>query len=229
MTGALLVLEGAEGVGKTTQARLLAATLSRGARETHVLREPGGTQLGETVRALLLDPSTRAAPEAEVLLFLASRAELVARVVQPALARGDIVILDRFFLSTYAYQVAGRGLAEEPVRSANSLATGGLVPDITIVLSLPDDAGLARAAGRGPADRMELSDSAFHARVRAAFHECTRDAWQRAHPECGPIVEVDGSGAEGVVAARVVSAIATHVPALAPVLGAAHGVVEVRT
>ena len=125
--GLLLVVEGPEGAGKSTQVRRLGAWLERRGHQHLELREPGGTPLGERIREILLDDPTReiTAP-AEAALFIASRAELVARVVSPALERGAVVTLDRFFLSTYAYQAHGRGLPEGELRAANVLATGGL-------------------------------------------------------------------------------------------------------
>lgn len=211
-----MVLEGAEGVGKTTQARHLAAALRAAGEVVSACREPGDTPVGEQVRALLLDPGLSPTPAAEALLFLASRAELLQRVVRPALARGEIVVLDRFFLSTYAYQIAGRGLAPDPVRAANQLAVAGVVPDLTLVLELPGDEGMARAAQRHGAgasasrDRMEQADAAFHERVRAAFRGYADPAWQRAHPECGAIVAIDASGDEASVTRRIVAAVSAH-------------------
>ncbi|MGI9090656.1 MAG: dTMP kinase [Gemmatimonadaceae bacterium] len=216
--GALIVLEGAEGVGKTTQLRRLADSLERAGVACVTLREPGGTAVGEAIRGLLLEPSLAPSGSAEALLFLASRAQLVADSIRPALALGQIVLLDRFFLSTYAYQIAGRGLDEAQVMEANQLAVGGLVPDLTLVLELPDQTGLSRAAARGERDRMELADADFHHRVTAAFSTFAKDAWQGAHPECGPIVRVDASGSEHDVAARISAAVMHHVAALSALL-----------
>jgi len=196
-------LEGPEGVGKTTQLRRLAAALADYGRRVVTLREPGGTQLGERVREVLLASELEPTAAAEALLFLAARAELVAQEVYPALASGDVVLLDRFFLSTYAYQVAGRGLPESLVREANQLAVRGLTPDITIVLSLPEAESARRLAARGDRDRMERSDATFHARVHAAFARFVTAEWQAEHPECGRIVAVDASVSEDEVAAHV--------------------------
>jgi dTMP kinase len=210
--GRLIVLEGAEGVGKSTQIARLASRLRAEGRTVTSVREPGGTPLGEAVRALLLDPAGDVVEAAEALLYMASRAQLVARVVRPALARGEDVLLDRFFLSTYAYQVGGRGLADDEVRAANRLATGGLVPDLTIVLTLPAGEGMRRASLRGAADRLEAEARAFHDRVEAAFGGCADPSWQRSHPECGPIVAIDGIGTEDAVAARIVSLVSRQWP-----------------
>ena len=213
--GRLLVFEGVEGAGKSTQAARLHRALEAAGRQVMLVREPGGTSLGERIRALLLAGQGEMSPAAEALLFMASRAELVHRVIRPALERGVSVIADRFFLSTYAYQCGGRALPEAAVRQANALATGGLVPDLTLLLRLPPDTGLARAAGRSAADRMERAGAEFHARVAASFRAAERPDWQTAHPECGPIAAVDASGSEDEVADRVSAAVSTAFPELA--------------
>jgi dTMP kinase len=213
--GRLLVFEGVEGAGKSTQARRLQRALETAGREAVLVREPGGTPFGERIRELLLADHGEMAPAAEALLFMASRAELVERVIRPALAGGAVVIVDRFFLSTYAYQCGGRGLPELAVRQANALATGGLVPDLTLLLRLTPDAGLARAAGRGSADRMERAGGEFHARVAEAFRAAEGTAWQAAHPECGRIVPIDAGGTEGDVADRIHAALGASLPEFA--------------
>jgi dTMP kinase len=193
-TGKLIVLEGPEGAGKTTQAPLIAEWLNTAGHPAIALREPGGTPIGDQIRGILLDtPDGAVGDAAEALLYMASRAQLVDRIIRPALALGTIVLLDRFFLSTYAYQVAGRGLPEEKVRAANQLAVGGLVPDLTIMLTIPPDQGMARVAQRGAHDRLERADREFHERVSRAFAAFTDPGWQRAHPECGPVVSVDAA------------------------------------
>jgi len=208
--GRLVVFEGVEGAGKSTQLDRLAARLGRAGTPCRRFREPGGTPVGDRIRGILLDPGGSLDARTEALLFMASRAELVATVVRPALAAGDVVLLDRFFLSTYAYQIDGRGLPEADVRAANAAATGGLVPDVTLLLALPADEGLARAQQRGPSDRMERSGDAFHARVEAAFTRFATPAWQAAHPEAGPIVPVDAGGTPSDVEQRVVAALGRH-------------------
>jgi dTMP kinase len=191
-TGKLIVLEGPEGAGKTTQAPLVADWLNMLGHPAVALREPGGTPIGDQIRRMLLDTADGAVGDAaEALLYMASRAQLVDRVIRPALAGGTMVVLDRFFLSTYAYQVIGRGLPENNVRAANQLAVGGLVPDLTIMLTIPAAEGLARVALRGAHDRLERADRAFHERVANAFAGFADPHWQEAHPECGPIVAVD--------------------------------------
>ena len=210
--GKLVVFEGTEGSGKSTQLRLLSDRLGAAGIPVVPLREPGGTRVGDMVRDILLDPDGDVTPAAEALLFMASRAELVSREIQPALKRGDVVLMDRFFLSTYAYQIAGRGLAEADVRAANCLATGELVPDLTIVLDFPSADGITRAAMRGVHDRIESSGEDFHQRVERAFDEAGTKTWQDDHPECGPIVNVDGRGSREEVFARVLAALLQAMP-----------------
>jgi dTMP kinase len=216
--GALIVFEGAEGVGKSTQLRLAAEWLSAQGFEVVAVREPGGTILGDQIRRILLDPASDITTPAEALLFIASRAQLVEREIRPAVMAGATVLVDRFFLSTYAYQGAGRGLPEEDLRSANHMATGGLVPDLTLLITLPVAAGLARAAERaaGGHDRIEASNLEFHERVARAFGEFATPAWQAAHPECGPIVLIDGTGSEAAVFGRVASAVRSQWPGSFP-------------
>lgn len=199
----LIVFEGPEGAGKTTQLRLAAEWLEASGRTVIAVREPGGTPLGDEIRRLLLDPASDIAPRAEAMLFMASRAQLTERTVAPALARGHTVLLDRFFLSTYAYQVAGRGLPHDQVSTANRLATSDVRPDLTILLALPFELGLERAGTRGPRDRMEQAEGDFHARVARAFTDFASPEWQRLHPEAGPIEAVDASGSVEEVFALV--------------------------
>ncbi|HTA72816.1 MAG TPA: dTMP kinase [Gemmatimonadaceae bacterium] len=205
MSGRLVVLEGADGVGKTTQVERLIAHLRERGIDAVSLREPGGTPLGERIRAILLDLSGAGVNDrAELLLFLAARAQLVPEVTRE-LAAGRTVVLDRFFLSTYAYQIAGRGLPEEDVRRINAFATLGRVPDLTVVLALPPEDARARA---GEGDRIERSGIDFYERVAGAFGMFLTKAWQREHPECGRIVGIDARGSEDEVADRVWAAVA---------------------
>lgn len=220
--GVLIVFEGGEGSGKSTQLRRVSAALAR--REVpHVcLREPGGTPLGTEVRRLvLLERAADITHRAEALLFMASRAQLVEREIRPALERGDMVLLDRFFLSTYAYQIAGHGLPEDEVRAANRFATGGLTPDLVLLLTFPVTEGLARAGRRAAAhDRIEAMGETFHRRVAAAFGTFADPSWQSDHPECGPIVPIDAEGREDEVAERVMAALAARWPGTFPGVGA---------
>lgn len=224
--GALIVFEGPEGAGKSTQLRLLADWLGSRGRDVVAVREPGGTVLGDEIRRVLLDPSSDITARAEALLFMASRAQLVEREIRPALAQGAVVLVDRFFLSTYAYQGAGRGLAVSELRIANTMATAGLVPDLTLLLMLPVSEGLARAAKRGERDRMERADLSFHERVARAFDDFARPEWQREHPECGPIAPVDAAGGEREVLQRELTLLRERWPASFPLEAAArsHGV-----
>ena len=210
--GRLIVLEGPEGAGKTTQLRLLTERLEASGRKVLALREPGGTPLGDAIRTILLDSSHEMTPAAEALLFMASRAEIVRLKIDPALKAGVVVLMDRFFLSTYAYQIGGRGLDENEIRQANALATGGLVPDLTVVIDVAPTDGLARAAARGKHDRMERSGDEFHSKVASAFSLFATEDWQREHAECGPIVKVDGTGAPEIVHARIAGALAQNLP-----------------
>jgi dTMP kinase len=210
--GKLVVFEGSEGAGKSTQLRMLAARLSAAGIPVVPLREPGGTPVGDAIRAILLDPRSEISAGSEALLFMASRAELVRREIQPALKRGDVVLMDRFFLSTYAYQIAGRGLNEEEVRAANCLATEGLVPDLTIMLDFPVADGIERVSQRGSHDRIEQAAFDFHQRVEQAFVESATPEWQKLHPECGPIIQVDGRGPRDDVSDRVVAALLRIMP-----------------
>ena len=205
--GKLIVFEGAEGVGKTTQIRRLGETLSARGIRLLTVREPGGTAVGDAIRRVLLDPGPELSARSEALLFMASRAELVDRLIRPSLEQGLVVVADRFFLSTYAYQIAGRGLPDDDVTAANRFATGGLVPDLTILLRLPVSSALARTDSRGARDRIEAADDDFHHRVAAAFERFTDPSWQRSHPESGPVVAIDGAGSIDAVAVSVITAL----------------------
>lgn len=217
--GCLVVFEGGEGAGKSTQLGRVAALLAQRGLAHRRFREPGGTPLGDRIRDLLLHADVAPVPEAEAALFVASRAQLVRTELLPALARGEVVLLDRFLLSTYAYQVGGRGLSESLVREANRLATGGLVPDLTLLFALDPATGLARAGARSTADRIERADAAFHARVAAAFGSFAEAQWQTSHPECGPIVPIAADGSEPEVTRRVLAALESRLGAFAGATG----------
>ncbi|MBN2490205.1 MAG: dTMP kinase [Planctomycetes bacterium] len=168
--GRLVVLDGPEGSGKSTQVARLEAHLQRAGRSVAVFRDPGGTPAGERIRALLLDPGMGPVdPLTEILLFLASRAQLLAEKVRPALARGERVLLDRFHYSTVAYQVHGLGEGKLPPATLELIrgVNGGLEPDRVVLLDVPPEVGMARLAGAR--DRIERRDLAFHTRVRRGF------------------------------------------------------------
>ncbi|HSP37894.1 MAG TPA: dTMP kinase [Frankiaceae bacterium] len=172
--GRFLALEGGEGAGKSTQAERLAAHLRELGHEVIVTREPGDTAVGQHLRRLLLDPTVEVTDETEALLYAADRAEHVARVVRPALERGAIVITDRYVDSSIAYQGYGRGLNPETISRISRWATSELLPDLTVLLDLPVDEGMARARARGRAsgmetDRMEAETREFHERIRKGF------------------------------------------------------------
>lgn len=216
--GRLLVFEGPEGAGKTTQIQRIAAFLESRDTPHRVVREPGGTPVGEEIRRLVLDEPYDLSASTEALLFMASRAEHVAKVVRPAIEQGELVIADRFFLSTYAYQIGGRGLPEETIRAANALATGGLVPDLTLLLVSHAAEGLARADRRGARDRIERADDAFHGRVVAAFDDFASASWQQGHPEAGPVVRIDAAGTLDDVSERIMAALGDRWPETFPAL-----------
>ena len=212
MRGLFIVLEGGEGVGKTTQWSLLADVLTKHGHDVRALREPGGTPVGDQLRAILLDPASELCAETEALLFSASRAQLVTQTMRPALEEGAIVLVDRFLLSTYAYQGAGRGLPMDALRAISRVPTRGLVPDLTLLLQMPVEQAMSRANARGAADRMERESHAFHARVADAFTEATTVDWQSAHVEVGPVVHVDAHGEPEAVLHRCLAALAERWP-----------------
>ncbi len=185
--GFFLVLEGVEGAGKTTQARLISRWLEERDVPHQLAREPGGTLVGETVRRVLLESDgLEIAPQAELLLMLAARSAFVHEIVQPALARGEVMVADRFELSSLAYQGVGRGLGLKRVRELNAFATGGLRPDLTLVFDLPVTVGQARQATAGKKrDRIEKEGT--------ALLESVREAYRRLADEDGAVRLVDGS------------------------------------
>lgn len=169
MSGVFIAFEGPEGAGKSTQVRLLEAWLRERGHAPVVTREPGGTPVAEEVRRVLLE-SESLSPRTELLLMLASRSTLVETVIRPALADGRVVITDRFHLSTLAYQGHGRGLPFEEVEAMNRFATGGLEPDLTVLLDVDASVGASRKAAVGAgADRIERAGDAFHRKVAEAY------------------------------------------------------------
>ncbi len=210
--GLFLVLEGGEGVGKTTQWEKLTAMLHALGHEVVPVREPGGTTAGDAIRKLLLDPQSELTAEAEALLFAASRAQLVREVIAPALASGAIVLVDRFLLSTYAYQGAGRGLDVHALRAVNDVATSGVAPDLTLLLSVPLDVAMSRMKSRGAVDRMEREAPSFHERVRESFSAALSLSWQLQHPEIGPVVEIAANVDPDAVTSRCLEALVRRWP-----------------
>ncbi len=164
--GLFLVLEGPEGSGKSTLAVRLAERMRDCGVDPVVVREPGGTRAGEIARQALLDPDHPVSALTELFLYLAARAELVSTVIAPALAAGRVVLSDRFVLSTEAYQMTGRGLTPDVVKPANAAASGGLEPDLTLILDLPPEVGRARQVAAGKRlDRLDAESMEFHRRV----------------------------------------------------------------
>lgn len=172
--GWFIVVEGPEGAGKSTLVRWLAARLRADGRRAVAVRQPGGTPVAEAARKVALRFPHEMAPAAELFLFLAARADLVHHVIRPALAEGQVVLADRFDLSTLAYQVAGGGLPQDEVAQAIRLATGGLVPDLTLVLDVPVAVGRERQRAAGKTqDRFERQDDGFHRRVLEAYRRAS--------------------------------------------------------
>ena len=197
MAGRLVTIEGLDGAGKTTLAAGLVSALAARRVEAVLLREPGGVELSERVRALVKDPALRVGGPAEALLYAAARAQLVEERVRPLLGEGSWVLLDRFVDSSLAYQGAARGLGVDRVRELNLFATGGLVPDRTLLLALDPAAGRARLAGRGEEpDRLEAEDAAFFARVAAAADDLARE-----EPERLRVIAAGGAAPEVLAAA----------------------------
>lgn len=190
--GILITLEGDDGVGKSTQADLLAAWFEEQGFEVLRVHEPGGTKLGEEIRSLLLSKEQEGmAPMAELLLYEAARAQVMQEVIQPALAAGKVVICDRFCDSTLAYQGYGRELGAELVRSLNDLACGGCMPARTLLLVLDPSVAQERVVARaqdGEGDRMESAGGGFHERLRDGFACIARQEPDRVH-----VIDAEGS------------------------------------
>jgi dTMP kinase len=167
--GLFITLEGGEGSGKSSQAQALKALLEAKGYAVTATHEPAGCPLGQRVRELLADPSLELDPRSELFLFAAARAQNVAEVIRPALERGEVVVCDRFADSTVAYQGYGRGLSLGDVRQANRIASQGLVPDLTVLLDVPVEVGLARKRGEDAPDRIGQEGAEFHERVRQGY------------------------------------------------------------
>jgi dTMP kinase len=201
--GRFISLEGGEGVGKSTQARALAAALRTRGHEVIETREPGGSPGAEAIRALLLaGEADRWGTRAEALLFAAARADHVDRTIRPALDRGAWVICDRFLDSSIAYQGGADGLGANAIRALHAIGSEGLLPDRTLLLTLPDAIAAARETARdaGRPDRFGARDPAYHARVTAGF-------WALAEAEPDRWRIVDAEGAANKVTERLLAAI----------------------
>ncbi len=180
MTGLFITLEGPEGAGKSTNREYLAERLRERGIDVLLTREPGGTPLAERIRELLLDPSDEAmTADTELLLVFAARAQHLQQVIRPALARGCVVLCDRFTDATYAYQGGGRGLSIERIAQLEQFVQGELRPDLTLIFDLPIEIGLARAAARGRLDRFEQEGRGFFEAVRQAYLQRAAQAPQR--------------------------------------------------
>ncbi|HET8899744.1 MAG TPA: dTMP kinase [Rhodanobacteraceae bacterium] len=202
MSARLITLEGGEGAGKSTLLAGLQQLIVAHGIQPVLTREPGGTGLGEAVRALVLNPAhPQLCAESELLLMFASRAQLVREVIRPALAAGRWVLCDRFTDASYAYQGGGRGQPVERIAELERWAADGLKPDLTLLLDLDVDAGRARAAGRGEADRIEVEADGFFERVRATYRA-------RAAAEPSRFRLLDASAAPAAVLAQAAQALA---------------------
>lgn len=188
----LVTFEGIEAAGKSTLIATLADRLRNTGEDVLVTREPGGTLLGDSLRALFVDPAYRIDPVAEVMLLNASRAQLVGELIQPALKAGRTILCDRFFDATVAYQGFGRGLDVESLLELCLVATRRIAPDLTFLVDVPVEVSAARVRARGQADRLEREGPAFHARVREGYLQLAQ--------RFGRIVVLDGTLPPAVLA-----------------------------
>lgn len=190
--GLFITVEGIDGCGKSTQARLIAAALEAAGHDVLRLREPGGVKISEQIREILLDPANvEMGDVCELLLYEAARAQLVHQVIRPALAAGKTVVCDRFYDSTTAYQAFADGLDRNMVSQANELAVDGCRPDLTLVFDLPVEDALRRRSGREAEDRLELKGLEFQERVAAGFRAVAVD-----EPDRVKLIDAGGSIAE---------------------------------
>ncbi|MBU5613194.1 dTMP kinase [Geomonas azotofigens] len=210
--GFFITFEGVEGCGKTTQMRLLKERLEAAGEKVVATREPGGCPIADQMRAILLDAKNSAiTPLAELLLYAAARAQHVQEVIVPALERGETVLCDRFTDATVAYQGHGRELDLDVIRQLNELATGGVRPDLTVLIDCPVQVGLSRALSRIEAtsgareERFELESVRFHERVREGYLSLARACPER-------FVVVDGSGDLARTEVLVTAALADRLP-----------------
>ena len=208
--GAFITFEGSEGCGKSTQVKRLAARLEQAGRPTLVTREPGGTAIGEKIRDLLqfAPESFAMTPETEVLLFAASRAQLVRETIQPALDRGTVVISDRFFDSTTVYQGVARKLDRQMIEQLNRFAVGDCIPDITFVLDVDPKTARLRMKSPRRTDRMEQEPAAFYEKIGEAYR-------QLANQEPARIILIDGSQSIGQIDNQIWEIVANRFPSFA--------------
>lgn len=199
-SGKLISFEGSEGSGKTTQIARLAAHLQKAHREVVTTREPGGTEIGEQIRNIIVHNSKgdEMCAETELLLFAAARAQLVREVIVPALLKGTIVLSDRFLDSSTVYQGIGRNLAADPVAQINRFAVGNVMPDVTIVLDVPAEVSLARLKQRASdlPDRMERENIDFYKKVREGYLVLAKGMPER-------FIVVDGTKDEEVIERKI--------------------------
>jgi len=209
--GKLISFEGSEGSGKSTQLIRLAAHLQKLKREVITVREPGGTEIGEQIRNIIVHNSRgdEMCPETELLLFTAARAQLVREIIAPALITGKIVLSDRFLDSSTVYQGIGRNLALDPVNQINRFAVGNVMPDLTVVIDVPSEVGLARIRQRATdlPDRMERENLDFYKKVREGYLVLAKGLPER-------FVVVDGTLSESVLEKKIWAAIAGRLSGL---------------
>jgi dTMP kinase len=209
--GKLISFEGSEGSGKSTQLIRLAAHLQKLKREVITVREPGGTEIGEQIRNIIVHNSRgdEMCPETELLLFTAARAQLVREIIAPALIDGKVVLSDRFLDSSTVYQGIGRNLALDPVNQINRFAVGNVMPDLTIVIDVPSEVGLARIRQRATdlPDRMERENLNFYKKVREGYLVLAKGLPER-------FVVVDGTLSESALEKKIWTAIAGRVTGL---------------
>jgi dTMP kinase len=210
-TGKLISFEGSEGSGKSTQLIRLAAHLQKLQREVITVREPGGTEIGEQIRNIIVHNSRgdEMCPETELLLFTAARAQLVREIIAPALIAGKIVLSDRFLDSSTVYQGIGRNLALDPVNQINRFAVGNVMPDLTVVIDVPSEVGLARIRQRATdlPDRMERENLDFYKKVREGYLVLAKGLPER-------FVVVDGTLNESALEKKIWASIAERVAGL---------------
>jgi dTMP kinase len=206
-TGKLISFEGAEGSGKSTQISRLAAHFQKSGRDVVSTREPGGTEIGELIRSIIVHNSKgdEMCAETELLLFTAARAQLVREVIAPALVRGAIVLSDRFLDSSTVYQGIGRNLAADPVNQINRFAVGNVMPDLTVVIDVPEDVSLARLKTRASdlPDRMERENIGFYKKVREGYLVLAKGMPER-------FIVVDGTKTEDAIEKKIWAEVSTR-------------------